>query len=427
VFVLAVLLAVSPSLVAQRSVRLVAPGVPGAFDDVQAAVDAAVNGDVILVRTSATSSFVVDGKSLTILGDLPTAPVCGDPIGGDNTMGGSSGHNVIRNLVSGQVTTVRGLELGGLEVRDVLGAVWIEDCTINRTAPAMRAKTCARLTLTGVTIDGPDGSVDPGAYDVVSAGRALELTQSRVIIRDTTLRGGDGQPYTVTPQGDLPNGPGQEAVRVTGGTLWLAGCVLQGGEGGAGGADVFGACTDGSAGGKGLRLGIGSPQVTLQATALHGGAGGAAATTGCLIGSSTKGADGLPLDVVTGAVEYHALRVADLRLTGSAGTAAIREQEPMELVVTGQPKDFVLLLVAGVPGMSSPKKLVGSLLVGTPLTILWIGSVGPNHELSVSLVAPELGPGLSKVELYLQAVILPSERPLVGSDGTALVLLDASL
>ena len=423
--VLAFALPGAAALAAQGSVHVVAPGQSGAFEDVQAAVDAAASGDVILVRTPATSSFVVDGKSLHILGDLPVAPVCAAPSSGDNTMDDTSAHNVVRNLAPGQVTVVRGLELAGLEVADVLGAVWIEDCTIGRFAPAMRATGCSRLVLTGVAIAGPDGSVDVGVTDVVHAGRALELAHSRAVIRESTLQGGDGLPYSVTLLGDLPNGPGREALHVTGGSLWMSGGALTGGDGGAGGVDAFGACTDGGAGGTALRLEAGEPLVTLQGTTPVGGEGGPA---GCLDAPAAPGEDGPPSSTSSGQIKHSFQRVSHLHLTGSGGTPAVREHERLQLLVECQPGDTVLLLIAGSPGITMPSNVIGPLLVGTPLQLLWLGTSGSSHELSLSVQAPELGSQLQEVvELFLQAVIVPTQRPGVGGGATSVVLLDASL
>jgi hypothetical protein len=421
---LAVALSGAAAHAAQGAVHVVAPGQPGAYGDVQAAVDAAVSGDVILVRTPTTSSFVVDGKALHILGDLPVAPVCAAPSSGDNTMDDGSAHNVVRNLAPGQVTVVRGLELAGLEIADVQGAVWIEDCTIQRFAPAMRATACSRLVITGAAIEGPDGSADAGGTDVVHAGRALELAHCRAVIRDSTLRGGDGQSYAVTLLGDLPNGPGREALHVTGGSLWMSGGALAGGDGGTGGVDALGACTDGGAGATALRLEAGEPLVTLQGTTLAGGEGGPA---GCLDAPTAPGQDGPPSSTSSGQIKHSLQRVSHLHVTGSGGTPAIREHESLQLLVECQPGDAVLLLLAGSPGITMPAHFVGPLLVGTPLQLLWLGTSGSSHELAFSIGAPALGSRLQKVELFLQAVIVPKARPGIGGGAASVVLLDASL
>jgi hypothetical protein len=75
-----------------------------------------------------------------------------------------------------------------------------------------------------------------------------------------------------------------------------------------------------------------------------------------------------------------------------------------------------------------PAHFVGPLLVGRPLQLLWLGTSGSSHELSLSVQAPELGSQLQEVvELFLQAVIVPTQRPGVGGGATSVVLLDASL
>ncbi len=99
------------------------------FADIQPAVDAAGNGDVILIRGAAASnygSFVIAGKSLTLVADQSTP--------GLTITGGTV---EIRGLGQGQRVALRGLHVEAhpcvdgapptLWLHDNQGSIWIED------------------------------------------------------------------------------------------------------------------------------------------------------------------------------------------------------------------------------------------------------------------------------------------------------------
>ncbi|HVQ26270.1 MAG TPA: hypothetical protein VMV01_13880, partial [Planctomycetota bacterium] len=141
----AVLPALSP---AARAGVLVVDGPAGSgYPNVQAAVDAATNGDVILVRQGGGGLFTIAGKSLTVIADRGADAACTTELAQGNPMGGSL-NNVVRDIGPGGVVVLRGLLLGGLEISNVQGTVWVEDCTVEFISPAMRATSCARLVVT---------------------------------------------------------------------------------------------------------------------------------------------------------------------------------------------------------------------------------------------------------------------------------------
>ena len=112
-------------------------GAPGSFPDLQAAVDAAVDGDVLLVRPGTYSGFEIDGLSFTVVGDGPGVIVEEKPAGlfvGDTL--------VVRDLASGRRANIAGLDLeievpifgvvfppAGILVEDCAGSVLITNCT----------------------------------------------------------------------------------------------------------------------------------------------------------------------------------------------------------------------------------------------------------------------------------------------------------
>jgi len=93
------------------------------FTNLPPAVLAARSGDVLLVAPGVYSSFTLEGKGLTILGD-----------GGTPTV---NGRTSVLSLPADEVVVLRSLKLKnaplgeeGLRLRDNAGAVWVEDCTV---------------------------------------------------------------------------------------------------------------------------------------------------------------------------------------------------------------------------------------------------------------------------------------------------------
>ncbi len=97
-----------------------AGGAGSQFTDIQSAVDAAADGDRILVRAGTYVSFAIDGKALTVLGDpgtflfgfWPTVTVRHTFAGQDVVVAGLAG--------------VQGLSLSGVKIEDCAGRVVFE-------------------------------------------------------------------------------------------------------------------------------------------------------------------------------------------------------------------------------------------------------------------------------------------------------------
>ena len=101
-------------------------GPAGDFTDIQPAVDAAADGDLILVDgnsgAAGYSAFVVDAKSLTILGEERP-----------NVLPGPTR---VRNVALDQRVVIRAMDFPGsflttMSVQANDGPVWIEDCYFN--------------------------------------------------------------------------------------------------------------------------------------------------------------------------------------------------------------------------------------------------------------------------------------------------------
>ena len=138
-------------------------GVGVGFVDLQAAVDAAGEGDVILVRGGTYSGFIVDGKALTVQADTGATVDVASP--------SSVSVNVV-NLGAGQSVVLRGLHVeggslgieppfqqsyrAGFSATDNAGSVWVEDCRIRGTAGGAVVRDSASVAFVRSRLRGED-------------------------------------------------------------------------------------------------------------------------------------------------------------------------------------------------------------------------------------------------------------------------------
>src|SRR5262245_15566256 len=119
---LALLLAAGASA---QSVLVVAPVAgPGVFaTDIQPAIDAAADGDLVLVEAGSYSGFTIDGKGVSVVADVGAAA-------------DSNGRVIVRNVSASQRVLLQGLTVQGDDLAPAivtlndLGAIWIESCNV---------------------------------------------------------------------------------------------------------------------------------------------------------------------------------------------------------------------------------------------------------------------------------------------------------
>ena len=423
------------------AVLVVDPGGPGFFADVQSAIDASQDGDVILVRAGHVyPPFVVDDRSLTLVADpQPGAPRADVEFPGDHGV-------VIRNIAAGDRVVLRGFEVApaicgpgcptppdadGVRVESCQGVVLIEDCSFTGSdgfsqggvvafegRDGGRIVDCFGVHLLRCELFGGDGvPLCQGLCDR-SGGAGLTVLQSRANLYDTRAFGGVGGEDPLALLGPTVGGPGGDGVAATASVVFTSGSELRGGAGGDGNA--FGAiCLPGGNGGHGLHLVAGNPTTIQLATSLIGGPGGAGGTIG---GSSCapNGGFGSAVEVASG---------NEVPLGGQARhleiDAVAREQQSITVEVGGQPGDQAWLMISAVAGASPQLGLKGTLLVDHPLVTIPVGSlVGTSTSLSVPI--PSLGAGVESVVVLAQVAIVPLSGAtsfLLGA-GSATTLLD---
>lgn len=265
----ALALALSAPCALAGSVRIVDPGGQRNFPDIQSAVDAAVEGDVLLVGPGVHSGFTLDGKGLAIFAVPGTAGISGP-----------SGSVTIRNVASRVVLSGIGVGPGcdqALTVADCSGVVSIENCGFtgsSATTPTGCSgrvggtiTNCDSVVLSGCDFSGGRGLYGVGGVDGFPGFAGLLVSNSTVAAYDGYFHGGEGGPTSGVSGGD--GGPGLSAVSSQ---IFAARCTFVGGVGGGGISSSYPAMWCGI-GGAGLELDAGSRAHLLQNSAAGGPSG----------------------------------------------------------------------------------------------------------------------------------------------------------
>jgi hypothetical protein len=351
---------------------------PGAdFEFLWQAIDAAADGDVLLVRPGFYETWsTVDGRSLSLVAD-------GDHVSVHGTI-------TVRNLAAGQRVVLRGLELGypgSVELYDNDGVVYVEDCEILADQEGGAGQYAgilavdSRLVVSRCTVA---GSLNYAFHDTPPT-PGLQAVRSEVVVTSSTLVGGDGtDPYADSVPG-----------------LWLdeSSATMQG-------TIVIGGYGDTAVGGTGL-VALNGSSLRLLQSSTTGGGGTPVGEAQMLDGSSTV--LGLP-----GAA--HAL----------ASASPVREGELVSVTVQGAPGDLVWLALSLAPGWTPVFGGQHVLTVGSPIQLFALGPLGPGGQLTLSSTVPSLG-ALESLDLILQELSVGAGGGAKTAGPTTVVtLLDAA-
>ncbi len=390
----------------------------GDFVQIQPAVDAARDGDTILVRNGSYDAFRVVDKALSIVGDGSGVLISGEV----RAHGLESGK--VLTLVNLRVTAVA--NSGALSLLDDSGRVRVDRCSflggngsfgdLPNGGNGASVGQCldvafSHCTLTGgSSANGVDGPPWRG-----TAGRGIAADTSSVTIHESSVTGGFGS-YGV-PSGQ-EGGNGSDGCELTQSTLYAEADQFTGGNGGN--ADESGPCLGalGGAAGYGLDLlGAGDLARMLRNTELGG-------TPGCdqLGFCFPKCYPQLPPRWGGTFVD----------LPGWAAylgvPTPVRENTTLPITVRGRQGDAVYLYRSAktrylyLPAWES----VSLVRPQRPEDVLFLGTLsGDDVPATYSLPIPDLGSGVEATTTYLQVL-------LVGASGTrfsgvcSLVVLDSS-
>lgn len=390
------------------------PG-PGVFStQIQPAIDAASDGDLILVKPGPYSQgFTIDGKAVSIFGDAGPPPMLGGGV-------------TIRNLPAGSGVYISGILVNAPQTALVVelneGPVWIEesDFTSGTGEPAVAAYPGARvdrtasLVLLRSTIRGGKGFSAATTALVGSGGIGLHATESFVSVYDGFAAGGTaGTPTNV----DQPGKPGGDGAWLGTGVLFASGAGFHGGNGGPHSQPMGNPLVAGGAGGDGLQV---DGTAFALACTFEGGNGGRGPGGGVVgpAGQPTAVGPSGTLSILPGTARHFSI------------TSPIREQQTTTIRCGGvagetvgaivsfeQDLGLLFLLFSGVvlPELSSASGIA-------------LGVVPSFGLLEVPVPIPDLPASVQGSTLFLQPIFF--DTPLTYArlgPGAGLVILDSSL
>ncbi len=426
VTLLTAVLGLSTTASAQIVRQVDATGANGAFTTIQAAIDNAAEGDVILVRDGAYGGFSIDGKALRIVADVGAQPIlfsngAADPIA----------HISIANLASTQF-----VELDGLIVRvgtsspftpagplarivDCSGSVLIQNCEFDAfnsnpfvfgNARGLSIERSSAVTLVRTRIDMTE-------QVTIFPSNALSAVDSSVYLYDSDLIGGAGR---IGEGGQsVPSTSGVEALELTGGEMLVVGSRLTGGNGGDGDiSPTFMICSDAGDGSPAviLRLGASQPVLRISDSQLTSGAPGQTAGL-CLPGLVV--AD--PIELNAGTVQSLSRSFRSTELTPVA-----RVGDSMTLRFEGEPFDLVwnLLSLETTTSVVYMPEFMGAVYPGGASQLFFRGSLGANGMKNRNFTLNDVG--VDVASLYLQGFFYNSTEGVTVSNPQIAILMDAS-
>lgn len=372
------------------------PGID--FTSVQAAVTAAGDGDLVLIRPGpyAAETVVLQGKSLQLVGDVRLGQVdthCALVAGA----GGAASDWMLRNLV----LHAPGDGLAALALSDSIGTAWVEGCTL-----AAEPGSAANGALNAHSV----GGLLVMRCDVrPSGGTAIEVSATPVALWNSIAYGAAG-----AIGGVLQVQPG--AGLSSDGPVLSTGCVFEGGAG----APAAAGCAPGAGDGAvGLAL-SGAASALLTETILFGGGPGSGGS-GC--GNGAPGAE----TNAPGATSVNPFGFA----RGLEVPSPIREGESFLMSFHAIPDEFAFCAWSLESDFAALPELWTVIGLGGAVTIFPVGLVEGGGAVPLALTATELGAGIEFATIYAQPIFYTPFFP-PGADWSlgapsAIVVLDRSL
>ena len=390
-------------------------GTGGDFSDIQSAVTAAADGDVILVRSGTYPGFAIGDRSLSVVADSAATVVLTSQVA---IQGVSSGKKIVLAGLS-----VQSLAAGNdafLYLNGNAGSVRVQSCDFGRSdmrhGYAVYDQVSSDVAFVDCTLQGADGYYADGSGFHYGGGHgwtALWVVGGQVALYDCDVDGGLGE-------------DGEDQLGISGGAggfgcflqegafLFSSGTTFRGAHGGDG-SSAF-ACTDdpagdGGDGGDGIGS-LGGVHVALLDCTTVAGAAGAGGTDTCGPGGSPG--------LAGSAIDLGASSTLD-QLPGSARRLVmptpVRESTPIALTLTGVPGEVVYLTMWTDTRFLYSPAMSGTLLEKAPLIRrVRLGVIPATGTLIKNVALPDLGPGVQGKTYFFQAYFLgPANAVTLGS------------
>jgi hypothetical protein len=391
----------------------------GDFTDLQAAIDAAADGDHVLVRSGTFPQILIDGKGLTIVAEGAAGITALSLGAGVSTVR-------IRNTSSPQTVVLRGFSVGAIgepaptiDVRDTQGAVLLEDLSVTGTGSPAYLENAASVAITrSALVAPPTLAKDFLTFLGFETFPGLTAVDSRVFLHESAVWGSDGTDAFLSPFFHVvPCGPAGAGLVLSGGRALVTAGSIAGGDGGS---DPSGQCEPGADGAPGLVLQAGgagpAPLATLRGVDVFGGAGGQG---GCGVGD---GVDGSATAVIAGAI---------VELPGAGRSVSASSVVPaggtLLFHIAGKPGDLAFLNagLGVVPAFELPAFGLAQ-HIAPPFVTVPVGALKSEDPLIVGFAIPPLPAGIESTRLVSQALLLDGTSVLDGGVSVTL-LVDAAL
>ena len=377
----------------------------------QAAVDAAADGDVVLVSSGSYAGATIAGKGVSVVEDAGASV--------------SAGVIRVQDTPPGSTVLLSGIDVahveGAIRATNVLGSLRVQGAELRALHNGYLGATVVGLT--NVADASFAGCTIRGVGALYGASRGIVASGSKLVLDHATVEGADGASAAYFGGHWTGGGWGADAIDAADCSVFASASTIRGGDGGSGHSgsctDAYNPSTSGGQGGDGVQS-SGAATLKLLDSVVAGGAGGPGGVGWPCGSQASNGGPGQAF-VGPGAVETIPGTARTL-----ATTALAREGQVFACHVEGVPGDLALLLLSTQPDHAFSPALHGVQLFAAPFRRVVLGTIDASGVLDASVPITELGAGVAALTPHGQLAV----RDLAGStwlgSPAVLTLLDAS-